>query len=56
MATGDRVRFITRAGANGTPGTDLGNVMDSVWDMEIIKQDVDNNTIYVQKFGHLALV
>jgi len=23
--------------------------------MEIIKQDVDNDTIYVQKFGHAAI-
>lgn len=52
---GDRIRFLTAEGNQGVPGTDLGTPLDGIYDMEIIKQNIDDNTIYIQRFGHGAL-
>jgi len=46
---GDRVRFITEEIANqAVIGTVLGDVVDGVYDYEIIKQSDDKNFIYIQ--------
>jgi hypothetical protein len=51
---GDRIRFITKDGTPDTPTSILGDLIDGMYDMEIIKQDTSDNTIYVQKFNWAA--
>jgi len=49
---GDRIRFITQKPTNiATPGTRLGELVDGVYDFEIIKQDAATNFIYIQYFA-----
>ena len=49
---GDRVRFITE----DKDGSDLGLVIDGVYDFEIIKQSEDGNSIYIQQFAWAGIV
>lgn len=44
---GDRIRFITEGLAD--PDTAIGNLIDGMYDMEILRQDKATNRIYVQK-------
>jgi hypothetical protein len=51
---GDRVRFITEA-VTPSGGTSLGDVIDGIYDFEILKQDGDSGEfIYVQHFDFAA--
>jgi hypothetical protein len=51
---GDRVRFITQTADPSAPGTLLGNIIDGVYDFEILKQDgTDSEYIYVQHFDYV---
>ena len=44
---GDRIRFITVASVPGA-GTSLGDVVDGVYEYEILKQDTTANLIFIQ--------
>ena len=44
---GDRIRLITKAVVAGA-GTNLGTLVDGVYEYEILKQDEDPNFIYIQ--------
>ena len=46
---GDRIRFITEAVVSA-PGATITNIIDGVYEYEILKQDDKENTIYVQLF------
>jgi hypothetical protein len=48
---GDRIRFITEESVPGA-GTDLGVLIDGVYDFEIIRQDTELDAIFIQ--GTLA--
>ncbi len=48
---GDRIRFITQTPADlSVPGNKFGELIDGVYDFEIIKQDTATNLIYIQYF------
>lgn len=53
---GDRIRFITETPVDiSAPGTRLGDLVDGVYDYEIIKFDDATNLIYVQYFDPAAV-
>lgn len=49
---GDRVRFLTEAGDNATPGTDLGAFLGAVYDYEIIKQGDSSASAYSKYYEY----
>lgn len=48
---GDRVRFITEKSS----GSDMGAVIEGVYDYEILGENIELNRIYIQLIGHAAL-
>lgn len=50
FAIGDRIRFITEQTVPAVTGTTLGDVIDGVYDFEILSFDDTSNYLYIQTF------